>query len=349
MKPMIISAAVALAALTLSGGAWAQRYKVIELPVQRDVHDYYRVTTEALSDRGEAVVGEYSRNNAAEVCSTTFCKRMPKYPKHGHKHQTNAKAINELGQVAGSTTRSNVSHAVLLQDGELTDLGTLQPGFDTFAAGLNNLGEVVGYGEMSNAYGDYRAFHWKDGVMTMLPTFGGDVGTAHAINDAGQIVGGASAPGGQLHAYVYQQGAMTDLGTLPGGDYSEAYAVNARGDVAGQSNRRLGGMTAFRYRDGVMEDLGFLPHGILSLAYGINDAGDVVGTARSVIQGAYYDAGFLYDAEGLHDLNDLVRAADRKLYQVEWASDINNHGDIAGAAVRRSDNQLVAVILKKID
>lgn len=341
--------AFALAMLTLASGAWAQRYKVIELPIQRDVNNYYRVTAHALNEQGQAVVGEFSWNDAAEICSPTACKRMPKYPKHGHKHQTHATAINELGQVAGSTTHSNVSHAVLLQDGELIDLGTLKEGFDTFAAGLNELGEVVGYGEMSSTFEDYRAFHWKDGVMTMLPTLGGEVGTAHAINDAGQIVGGASISGSLLHACIHQQGAITDLGTLPGGDYSEAYAVNAGGDVAGVSNRRLAGMTAFRYRQGVMEDLGQLPHGIYSWAYGINDAGDVVGAARSIIQGAYYDAGFLYDATGLHDLNDLVRASDRKLYQVEWANDINNQGDIAGAAVRRVDNKLVAVILKKID
>lgn len=345
----LTKSAFALAALMLATGAWAQRYKVIELPVQRDVHDYYRVTTEALNDQGQAAVGEYSWNDAAEVCSVTSCKRMPKYPKHGKKHQTHAAAINELGTVAGWTTQSNVPHAVLLQDGELTDLGMLKPGFGTFAAGLNMHGEVVGYGSMSNAYEDYRAFHWKDGVMTMLPTFGGDFGAAHAINDAGQIVGAATAATGFPHAYLYQQGTMVDLGMLPGGDYSAAYAVNSRGDVAGEASNRRTSSSAFRYRDGVMEDLGLLPHGQISSAYGINDAGDVVGFARCVIQGAYYRAGFIYDAQGMHDLNDLIRASDRTLYQIDWASDINNHGDIAGAAVRRSDNQLVAVILKKLD
>jgi len=348
MKRMML-AAIALAALMLSCGAWAQRYKVIELPVQRDVHDYHRVTAHALNEEGRAAVGEYSANDAAELCSPTFCKRMPKYPKHGSRHQTHATAINDLGQVAGSTTQSNVSHAVLLQEGELTDLGTLKPGFGTFAAGLNNRGEVVGYGEMSRGYQDYRAFHWKDGVMTMLPTFGGDYGTAYAINDAGQVVGGATTLTGHAHAYVYQQGVMTDLGTLPGGDYSEAYAVNSHGDVAGVSTGQGPGMTAFRYRGGVMEEIGLLPHGDISYAYGINDTGDVVGFARTVIHGAYRHAGFLYDAGGLHDLNDLVRPADLKLYEIEWANDINNQGDIAGAAVRLSDRQLVPVILKRID
>jgi probable HAF family extracellular repeat protein len=346
-RPMMT--AVALAAMTLAPGAWAQRYKVIELPVQRDVSNYYRVTAHAVNEEGRVAVGEYSWNDAAEICSPTYCKRMPKYPKHGSKHQTHAAAINDLGQVAGSTTQSNVSHAVVLQDGELTDLGTLKPGFNTYAAGINNHGEVVGYGAMSSGYQDFRAFHWKDGVMTMLPTFGGDFGVAHAINDAGQIVGGASASTGPARAYLYHQGVMTDLGTLPGGDYSEAFAVSSHGDVAGVSNRRLGGMTAFRYRNGTMEEIGLLPHGDVSWAYGINDAGDVVGFARTVVNGAYRNAGFLYDAAGLHDLNELVRASDRQLYEIEWANDVNNQGDIAGAAKRLSDNELVAVILKRID
>lgn len=348
MKRLTMSA-VALAALALSAGAWAQRYKVIELPVQRDVNNYYRVMAQSLNEQGQATVGEYSWNDAAEVCSPSYCKRMPKYPKHGRKHQTHATTINDLGQVAGSTTLSNVSHAVVLQDGELTDLGTLKPGFDTYAAGINKHGEVAGYGAMSGGSQDFRAFHWKNGVMTMLPTFGGDFGVAHAINEAGQIVGGATASTGNAHAYLYQQGALTDLGTLPGGDYSEAFAVNNHGDVAGVSNRRLGGMTAFRYRNGAMEELGLLPQGDISWAYGINDAGDVVGFARMVINGSYRNAGFLFDATGLHDLNDLLRASDRGAYEIEWANDINNQGDIAGSAIRKGDGAMVPVILKRIE
>jgi probable HAF family extracellular repeat protein len=48
---------------------------------------------------------------------------------------------------------------------------------------------------------------------------------ANAINAAGQIVGVSStAKPGHIHAFLWQNGAMTDLGTL-GGGYSNALAI----------------------------------------------------------------------------------------------------------------------------
>ena len=65
--------------------------------------------------------------------------------------------------------------------------------------------------------------------------------SASAINDAGLIVGEMRfAPGvDRLHAFLYDQGHATDLGSLPPlGDsaYSTAHSINDAGTVVGQSN-----------------------------------------------------------------------------------------------------------------
>ena len=75
--------------------------------------------------------------------------------------------------------------------------------------------------------------------MTDLGTLGG-VSTAEDINERGQVVGRSTlAKRGEFHAFLWEDGTMTDLGTLSGLS-SQAYGINDRGQVVGFSQPAVG-------------------------------------------------------------------------------------------------------------
>src|ERR1700680_4331750 len=102
----------------------------------------------------------------------------------------------------------------------------------------------------------YDAVLWRRGhSIRNLGTFGGNVSTAVSVNNLGQVVGGGTnktidqyAAGlgpcwslncwpsaTQWRAYLWQNGVMTDLGTLGTGNDAVAGLVNANGQIAGVS------------------------------------------------------------------------------------------------------------------
>ena len=74
-------------------------------------------------------------------------------------------------------------------------------------------------------------------TVTDLGTLPGDsYSTATAINGSGQVVGYSYIDEGYQHAFLYENGQMVDLGTLPASHsypYSRAYGINDSGQVVG--------------------------------------------------------------------------------------------------------------------
>jgi probable HAF family extracellular repeat protein len=164
----------------------------------------------------------------------------------GTYRESSANAINEAGQIVGSswsiTTSGGKStraeHAVLWADGKITDLGTLHGGCSG-AEDINDRGRVVGWSGSCAAKGRVRAVSWWHGKATNLGTLGRRNSYARAINNRGQVVGSAYAPQGVPdHAFLWSRGRIHDLGSLYGTlCCADSYAggINDSGQVVGSS------------------------------------------------------------------------------------------------------------------
>jgi probable HAF family extracellular repeat protein len=144
-------------------------------------------------------------------------------------------AINDRGQVVGtSSTPSGGQHAFLLQDGVVTDLGTLG-GLFSAARAINNRGQIVGVADDAN--GDGHAVLWEHGGIVDLGTLGGPSSHARAINDRGQIVGDAMTADGSLRAFFWEAGRMFELpARSPATPFVFGLGINKHGVVVGSDN-----------------------------------------------------------------------------------------------------------------
>ena len=141
------------------------------------------------------------------------------------------------------------------------------------------------------------------------------------MNNAGHIVGFAGAGTGAIHAVLYANGMLSDLGSLGGRD-SYAQAINDAGAITGSTLLASGEQHAFLYRDGSVTDLGAGTAG-----YGINAHGAVVGS-KLTADGV---TGFVYSDGTLTELGNPGTGTNG------MAVGINDHGTIAGDAATGPD------------
>ena len=129
----------------------------------------------------------------------------------------------------GDVLRAQVQYTV-------TDLGTLGGAY-SYAYGINNNGQVVGWAYTSgNA--NFHAFLWQsDSGMQDLGTLGETWCSANGINNNGQIVGGSHISINVWHAFLYIGSTMIDLNTLidpsSGWSLEAAFDINDLGDIVG--------------------------------------------------------------------------------------------------------------------
>ncbi|MEW6658827.1 MAG: hypothetical protein AB1424_09210 [Thermodesulfobacteriota bacterium] len=225
------------------------------------------------------------------------------------------------------------------------DLGTLTASYFSWAGGINDHGQVVGYSGTKCADGNYEphaVLAAAGGPMEDLGTLAGGmsiadgyISGANGLNSSGQVVGWSAAtlPDGTFvqHAIIKTAtGAMQDLGTL-GGSTAGATAINDSGQVVGWASTILPGgapeQHAFLWTAAAgMQDLGTLGGGT-SGANGINHSSQVVGW--SLAAGGVQHAFVWTTAAGMGDLNNLVINPPPGDFLSD-ARAINTRGQIAG-------------------
>ena len=153
-----------------------------------------------------------------------------------------AHAINEGGQIAGAVGPQGSFVAARWDDPREAplELGMLEGGINSEALDLNEAGDCVG--RTSFADGSIEAMLYVDatGERIGLGFLDGTFSFARAINDAGQIVGTASASG-ETHAFLWQEGVLMDLNDLVASStepflyLADAVAIDAAGTLLAEA------------------------------------------------------------------------------------------------------------------
>ena len=259
---------------------------------------------------------------------------------------------------SGSPT-GKICNGFRWQNNVMSPLPPFPGGYNSYATGANNHGQIVGWAE--NGVNDptcvppfqvrqFRAVIWQpDGSMQELPPLPGDsTSAATAINESGQVVGisgicdVAIGRFSARHAVLWQNGIPTDLGSLGGVAWNTPTAINNSGVVVGFSNVAnpdTGGRhyQAFIWTKATgMVSLGVLPGDVRSVANDVNINNQVIGTSRSP---SGLTRAFLWQNGTMIDLNSVTQAGSPFLLA---GDDINDSGEVGGFAYDPATGNLPA-------
>ncbi len=230
-----------------------------------------------------------------------------------------AAAVNSAGEVVGSSSVREGFRAYSWLNGHLTDLGVLARGagpFESSAAGLNDLGDVVGATQINGpSETGPHAFITRHGTTRMVDLGTGYPGVgsgsaATALNDSGQVVGyHYPTQSAQIRAVTWRGGKLTELPGLGGhaglyGTDSKANAINTAGQIVGVAQPRdtRQALHGVLWGRGVPTDLGNLGGtGEATSADGLNDHATVVGasyTRTRQLHAFSWKAGVMRDIGG---------------------------------------------------
>lgn len=236
------------------------------------------------------------------------------------------------------------------EQGRMRPLLPLAGGTHSFAAGANNLGEIVGWAE--NAVIDdtcvapqklqFKPVIWGPGRRgaRALPLIADDSsGAATAINDRGQIVGISGicdiAVGrySAAHAVLWDDGRAIGLEGFDAPYWNTPNAINQRGDIVGfmgtpgdLDGNLLRAFIRINGSDGIRQ-IAPLPGDTYATAQSINESRQVVGT--SCKEGGVDCRAFLWE-------NGITQDISRQPGYggvLTSAQDINDFGVITGRAV----------------
>lgn len=160
---------------------------------------------------------------------------------------SSARAINEIGQIAGyAQTSAGQYHATLFSGTGSGNIDLDPTGAYSAAFAINNAGQIVGHVASQN--GMTAALFSADGNPPVdLGTLGGANSTAYGINDSGLIVGDSEVSPGVMRGFIFKDNTMVNLTDLTGTAVvpwiSSATAINAWGQIAANYSSPDGNQT----------------------------------------------------------------------------------------------------------
>lgn len=297
-----------------------------------------------INDSGQVILNSGFEDSHAFVYSSNQLTEISPLP---GDDAIAVSGINNFGQIVGNSVKSTTgnNNVFIYSNGITQSLGV-----EGIPYAINDSGQVVGgtggggiFPELAFPYG--AAFLYSGGTTSILNTNLETNYIAYGMNNLGKAVGIFGSPS---RAFSYDDGLITDLGTLPGDNYSSAEDINDLDQIVGVSAPSgVNDGTAFLYSTATgMTSLGRLyPDDTYSVALGINNKGQVVGWS-GYNPSFYSDSGigisaFLYSNNVMQDLNSLI-ATDSE-FVITQAQAINERGQIAGAGV--VNGELHAVLL----
>jgi probable HAF family extracellular repeat protein len=289
-----------------------------------------------------------------------------------------ASFVTNNGLITGvSTVPDGAQHAVLWYKGWIGDFATTGLGGpNSYAFGINERAQVSIQAENSAkdpnnenfcAYGTglkCLPFLWQNGVITQLPTLGGNNGSVGNVNNRGEVAGYAEnstrdpecAPGVAVSGTGPQvldfeaviwgpgPGEIRELRPLPGDTVGLALWINDNGQAVGMSGTcantvlpplTFGPHAVLWEKDGSVHDLGNLGGAVVNIAESINNRGQVVGFSSLTAQSSPFNGthAFLWAREtGMRDLGTLPGDV------VSGGLGINDSGEVVGPSFDAGGN-----------
>jgi len=353
-----ISAGILLAILAM---AQAPQYRVTDLgPVGPAGQPFYVTNNGLVSGGALATGGAYHavvwyRGLETDIASGGF--GGPNSQALGINVRSQAVGFAESSEADpyGEDFCGNGTHLICLpfiwQSGLMVPLPGLG-GRNGYAVMNNSSGQVAGIAEnyawdpacpAPQKY-QFKPVLWTQGSVKALPTVAGDPeGITWAINEKGQVAGGSGVCATYspiwgnylqpLHALLWDNGTMTDLGNLGGTGHGTfgivAKNLNNQGQVVGTSDLP-GDQTAHAFlwsKATGIKDLGTLPGDVASVGLAIDDAGVVTGGS---LDDQFNPRAFIWQNGVMSDLNTLIPAGSP--LQLWFACSINSSGAIIGVA-----------------
>jgi probable HAF family extracellular repeat protein len=238
-------------------------------------------------------------------------------------------------------------------NGEWSNMIPSQPQTISWLTGINDAHQVCGYRTFDdNNCGVTIAFRWDNGVYTEIVPDKTYRSGANDISPTGDIVGSYRILPQDERAFMLTAGnQFVDLGLLPNGTRSIANAMNSRGVIVGSANvpspnNYLGENRAVRWVNGVIENLGLLSGMQHSRAADINDRGEIVGDNTWLTGGTI---AFVWQNGVMRDLNALIPHHYNSVFRLEYASAINNSGQILANGYRIWEDGYVIALLTPIE